>query len=193
MMKNTFSGLQSKIGDIIKPLPLHPNDLTILSVVLAIIGAYFIFAMNPLGLVFIALSFATDMLDGALARAKNLVSNFGAYLDGITDRLVEFFALLPLFFVPQFLLPSLLVLFFGSVMTAFSKAYADHREVLDAKTASKLKTPLPRAERVIAIFIVLALFLYGYAFQALWLMWSLAAVSIFSFIYLQYAVYKARR
>ena len=121
------------MGDFFKWLPCHPNDITILSFAAAIAGSYFIFLREPLGLAFFLLAFLFDGLDGAVARAKKLETAFGAYLDGILDRLVEFFALLPLFFNSTLMVPSLLVLFFGSCMTAFSKAYASHRGLMDAK------------------------------------------------------------
>ncbi len=189
MMKGSLSGFQEKIGEIIRPLPLHPNHITILSVIFAIAGSYFLWKNDALGLAFFVLAFAIDGLDGALARAKNLTSNFGAYLDGISDRFVEFFAILPLLFQAQLMLPSIFTLFFGTCMVSFSKAYADHREVLDSKTASKLKTLLPRAERVIGIFICLALVQFNYIYEATLLMWALAILSAVSVIYLQFEVY----
>ena len=190
MIKKKLGKLQASIGNLFKWLPCHPNDITLLSLVAAIAGAYFVFLKDPLGILFFLLAFAFDGLDGAVARAKKLTSAFGAYLDGILDRLVEFFALLPLFFDASLMLPSLLVLFFGSTMTAFSKAYADHREVMDAKSAAGMRTLLPRAERVIGIFLALVLFVYGYAKEAGWLLWAVAALSIVSFACLQHEAYK---
>ena len=185
MIKNIFSGMQKNVGEFLKPLPLHPNHITILSALLAASGAYFVFEKNIFGILLIFLSFACDGLDGAVARAKNLSSSFGAYLDGMSDRLVEFFALLPLLFDATLMLPSLLLLFFGTCMTSFSKAYASHRGVMDADAAAKMKTILPRTEGVISIFIALIFFVLGYLQYAHYLLWLLAALSIISFIYLQ--------
>ncbi len=189
MMKNTFSDLQNKIGEIIKPIPLHPNHITILSVIFAMFGSYYLWQKDIIGIILIILAFAIDGLDGALARAKNLASNYGAYLDGVCDRIVEFFALVPLFFNQQLIMPTSLTLFFGSCMTAFCKAYADHREVLNSKTAAKLKTILPRTERTIGIFIALVLYLGNYMQEANYVMWILAILSISSVVYLQYEVH----
>ncbi|MEW6528410.1 MAG: CDP-alcohol phosphatidyltransferase family protein [Candidatus Micrarchaeota archaeon] len=189
MLKNALSDLQNKIGEIIKPIPLHPNDITILSIILAIIGSYYVWNKDIAGMFFIILAFVMDGLDGALAHAKNLTTNYGAYLDGVSDRIVEFFALLPLFFSQQLMTPALFVLFFGSCMTSFCKAYADHREVVDSKTAAKLKTILPRSERTIGIFIVLTLYLFNYIQEASYILWIVAILSISSVIYLQYDLY----
>lgn len=191
MLKNSLSSFQSRIGDLIKPLPLHPNHLTLLSVLLAAAGAWLAWQHDPLSLLLFLLSFAIDGLDGALARAKNLTSAFGAYLDGMCDRLVEFFSLLPFLFTPVYFIPALLILFFGSVMTAFSKAYADHREVCDAKTAAKLTTLLPRTERAIGLFVALLLFVQNLSDFLLPLLWILAAGSVLSFLWLQYVIFRA--
>ena len=191
MLKSSLSSFQDRVGDFIKPLPLHPNHLTLLSVLLAALGAWYSWQLSLIGPLFFLLSFAIDGLDGALARAKNLSSHFGAYLDGMCDRLVEFFSLIPFLFTPVYLLPALLILFFGSVMTAFSKAYADHREVCDAKTAAKLTTLLPRTERAIGLFVALVLFVQGRFDLLVPLLWILAAGSMLSFLWLQYGVWRA--
>ncbi len=112
-----------------------------------------------------------DALDGAVARAKNQVSNKGAYIDGITDRLVEFLFVLSFLFyaLPSFALPLfqaaaipsnlllIIILFFGSAMTSFATAYAEHRHVADSKKIAGQPGILPRAERLILLFIALAL------------------------------------
>jgi len=191
MLKSSLSSFQSRIGQLIKPLPLHPNHLTLLSVLLAAAGAWLAWQQSLLGPLIFLLAFAVDGLDGALARAKNLTSSFGAYLDGMCDRLVEFFSLLPFLFTPAYLLPSLLILFFGSVMTAFSKAYADHREAVEHSKAAKLPTLLPRTERAIGLFVALLLFVQNRPDFLLPLLWILAAGSILSFLWLQYAIWRA--
>lgn len=193
MLKNSLSSFQARAGLFFKWLPLHPNDITLLSVLLAAAGAWFVWQQNALGPILFLFSFLVDGLDGALARAKNLTSAFGAYLDGTCDRLVEFFALLPLLFapLPGLFLPALLTLFFGSCMTAFSKAYADHREAVEHKKAAKLATLMPRTERVIGIWVGLVLFVTGRFDLLIPLMWILAAGSILSFVWLQYAVWRA--
>ena len=193
MIKDSLLGLQKKVGDIFSVLPLHPNHITVLSVLFSAIGAYFIFEKNWIGLACILLAFLFDGLDGAVARAKRLSSAFGAYLGGISDRLVEFFALLPFFFYPEFIFPSLLLVFFGTCMHSFSKAYADHREVLGAKSAAGLKSFLPRTERVIGIFAAVFLLIIGEVSYAWYLLWLLAAVSVIAFCVLQLRVFDAAK
>ncbi len=192
-IKSRLSEHQNRVGQFFKWLPLHPNDITLISVVLAAAGAWYVWQLSLWGPVLFLLSFLVDGLDGAVARAKNLSSAFGAYLDGTADRIVEFFALLPLLLspLPGLLIPSLITLFFGSAMTAFSKAYADHREAVDHKKAAKLTTLMPRTERVIGIWAGLVLFVAGRFDILIPLMWLLAAGSILSFLWLQFAVWRA--
>ena len=185
MLKKKFSGLQSQVGNSLSWIPLHPNHITLLSLMFAALGSIMILFKAPLGVVMFLISFSLEGLDGAIARAKNLTTPFGAYLDGVSDRIVEFFALLPLFFDPTLILPALLTLFFGSCMISFSKAYASHRKLMDNKTASDMTTIFARTERNIGIFLVLVLVVYGYVLEAGILLWALAILSLASFIYLQ--------
>jgi len=188
MIKQMLEKFQKDIGEIFKGIPLHPNHITLASVLFAILGSYFIFLARWEGLLLFLIAFLIDGLDGAVARSKNLVSPFGAYIDGICDRIVEFFALLPLILNSEYTLAAVLVLFFGTCMTSFSKAYADHRNICDAKTASKLRTLFPRTERTIAIFISLILYLQQSEYLAIWI-WACAVTSIVAFINLQFEAY----
>ena len=90
----------------------------------------------------------------------------GAYIDGMIDRLVEFlfilsfsFFALPDFFIP-FQLSLVLFLFFGSCMTSFATAYAEHRKVADSKKIARQPGLLPRAERLILLFAAFAFIPY---------------------------------
>jgi archaetidylinositol phosphate synthase len=192
MLKNSLGGLQKKIGDMFRFVPFTPNQITVFSVFLAALGSYYIYLKNPLGPLFCLLAFTIDGLDGALARAKNLVSEYGAYLDGISDRLVEFFSLLPLIFSLELILPSVLILFFGTCMTSFSKAYADHRGVMNRDKAAKMGTILPRTERVTLVIFALVLYVFDYYVQTTWILWLAAVLSVISFIGLQIEVYRLK-
>ena len=106
-----------------------------------------------------------DAIDGAVAREKNLVSKKGAFLDGISDRLVEFFLILALFkfttdSTTQLLL--LAILFFGTVMTAFVKAYAEHSQIIKHNEALCMPGILERTERSILLLLALMFFVFGY-------------------------------
>jgi archaetidylinositol phosphate synthase len=166
MLKKTPLGVafQKEAGTLFARLPLSANQITVMSVFLAAMGLYLAYLQQPLAaLLFFVLSGASDAIDGAVARTKNQVSARGAYIDGVSDRLVEFLFILSFAFfaLPQFIVPTPLslvcFLFFGSCMTGFATAYADHRKVADKKRLDAQPGILPRAERLILLFIALAL------------------------------------
>lgn len=69
---------------------LTPNALTVIGLLIAIGGAWF--AANQAWLVagiVVAFGAIFDLFDGALARATNKTSNFGAFLDSSLDRAGE--------------------------------------------------------------------------------------------------------
>jgi len=155
---------QKASGRLFARLPLSANQITVCALLLALVGFYFAYAQQPLvSLLFFILSGATDAIDGAVARARKEVSARGAYIDGMIDRLVEFLFICSFFFyaLPPLILPAgawlIAYLFFGSCMTGFATAYADHRKVADARKLASQPGILPRAERLILLFIALAI------------------------------------
>lgn len=176
------------LGHIFRGIPLHPNIITLLSVVAAV-AAYYAFDYSPwysFGLFLLALFI--DAVDGAIARAKNMETRKGAFIDGICDRLVEFIIILTLFYkvgIPAFLLDKgqmlLGVLFFGTCMTSFVKAYAEHSQILKHMQAVKLPGVLERAERVLLLSAVFVLALVNSEFAAPLLFFT-AALSFATFV-----------
>jgi len=165
-LKTTSFGasFQKSLGKLFSRLPLSANQITLCSLLLALIGFYFAYAQQPLAsLFFFVLSGAADAIDGAVARARKEVSARGAYIDGIIDRLVEFLLICSFFFyaLPPFIIPAalslVLLLFFGTCMTGFATAYADHRKAARPEKIAAQPGILPRAERLILFFIALAL------------------------------------
>lgn len=76
---------------------LSPNAVTLLGLVGAGVGAYFIgIGMFWIGGIVVLLAGILDMFDGALARMTGRVSPFGALLDSVVDRVSEAVALLGL-------------------------------------------------------------------------------------------------
>lgn len=143
-------------------LGLHPNTWTILALIMAIAG-FISLCVHELfaGIILFGLSGLLDMVDGAVARATGLVSATGAFIDGVLDRYVEFLLIFGLmiylgdglyFIVPLKFWFMLLV--FGSIMTSFVRAYADHRGLVkDEKVISGMGGLLERAERLILIYL----------------------------------------
>jgi CDP-L-myo-inositol myo-inositolphosphotransferase len=73
---------------------LKPNDLTVASFFLALVAGLVYLAGKPIcfavGGVLAMLSTIFDNADGMLARAKDMTSRYGAYLDLFLDRIADF-------------------------------------------------------------------------------------------------------
>jgi phosphatidylglycerophosphate synthase len=76
---------------------LRPNHLTVSAFFLGTAGAFFYLGGNPRSFMIAGfLIYASTILDGAdgmLARSKNLITRFGAYLDIYLDRVTDFLVL----------------------------------------------------------------------------------------------------
>ena len=73
---------------------ITPNGLTYISLFLGLLGAFFFtrgeYLYFILGGVSIQVSSVVDGADGMLARAKNMSSEYGSYLDLFFDRIIDF-------------------------------------------------------------------------------------------------------
>lgn len=88
--------LMRPVGRALGRTPLTPNSVTFLGVVVQGVVAWLIVDGRLVAAGFVAvISALLDVFDGALAKAKGLVSRFGAFLDSTTDRLSD-----ALFFAP---------------------------------------------------------------------------------------------
>ncbi len=185
---NFSEKFSTRIGLVFSKFPLSPNAWTILSIIPAIAGFYFL--VFPKNLLYSALLFLfaafLDIVDGGVARVTGRVSNLGAYIDGVADRIVEamlFFGLM-LYSVPDYILPgyiwAALALFFGSAMTTFVEVYADHRNAIsDPKVFAKMRGILERMERITLVFIGMVL---GYFVAPVYLTYALAIVCVLAII-----------
>ncbi len=185
----TFSEKVSiKVGMVFSKAPLSPNAWTLLSLLPAVLGFYYlVFAKSLIyGALLFLLAGFVDMIDGGVARVTRSVSNLGAYLDGVIDRIVEaalFFGLM-LYGIPDYILPgymwAALVLFFGSAMTSFVDVYAGHKQVIsDPKILAKAGGLLERMERITLVF---AGMLLGYFVAPVYLTYTLALVSVLAIL-----------
>lgn len=169
MLKVRFPEVTNKIskniGRIFSRLPLPPNFWTCLSLILAVLGFYVLVVYKDmfLGFVVFFISGFLDAVDGAVARYRRSVSKLGGYLDGIIDRIVEAFLLtglllfdLPGFYLYSYWIPPYLIitllLFFGTALTSYSKAYASQKEVIVSDKILKwMPGILERTERLFMI------------------------------------------
>lgn len=102
---------------------LHPNGVTLLGLclVLANAAAYFWHRSQLLFGIGLAISFAADSLDGAVARLRHECTLFGSYLDAMVDRYQESIVLLTIGYINAAWLPAGLALA-GSLLTSYAKA-----------------------------------------------------------------------
>lgn len=192
MLKSTKTADKASglLGKLLSWLPFDPNTITLTSIFVAFFG--FLAALegglagNIMALILFIIAFALDAVDGAVARAKNKVTKEGAFIDGIADRLVEFFLILALlqFFRLDIYVEAALVsiLFFGTCMTSFVKAYAEHRGILSHEKAAKLPGLLERAERSMLLITILVLLVTGYREYAIYGICLTAALSLITFV-----------
>ena len=166
-------------------LGLGPNHWTMLSLVPASAG-FLALASHHLavGLVLFAASGFIDMVDGAVARATNSSTASGAFIDGVLDRYVELFLCLGLTLYlsteSYLLLPIpfwMVLMIFGSVMTSFVRAYADHRGIVkDPLLQKRMGGLLERAERLMVLYLGMLIGI----FDQRWLVWAVVLVAILS-------------
>jgi 1L-myo-inositol 1-phosphate cytidylyltransferase / CDP-L-myo-inositol myo-inositolphosphotransferase len=76
---------------------ITPNDLTYISCLFGIIGAYFFsrgsYVAVIIGGCLAQMSSIVDGADGMLARAKDMRSTYGSHLDLLLDRIIDFFVI----------------------------------------------------------------------------------------------------
>lgn len=87
------------VGRLLSKTGLSPNAMTALSLFVATLACYAYGVRRPLaGVTLIILMGVLDMFDGAIARATNRVTRFGATFDHVVDRYAEFLIVLGMIF-----------------------------------------------------------------------------------------------
>ena len=161
-----------------------PNTLTFTGLIINGIGAYFyykgFFVIGGLTILFAGIF---DMLDGAVARAGETVSEIGGFFDSVIDRYSDFLifgGVLAYFAENSDLGMTLLVLviLFGAFMVSYARARA---ELVIPKCDVGL---LERPERII---ILAAGSIFGFLEAALWFL------AVFTHITTGYRIYYTYR
>ena len=174
------------VTSIMRPLAglgITPNTLTVLGLLLSILTA-FIIAQGWLfaGGLLVLFAGIFDMFDGAMARARNAATTFGAFFDSTLDRYSESIILFGLLFYAlrepglqdrfwpfgneqPWLIVLIYIAVVGSLMVSYAKARAEGLG-LECKTGL-----LARPERVV----ILAIGLLTGA-----VIWALVVLAIFS-------------
>jgi CDP-diacylglycerol---glycerol-3-phosphate 3-phosphatidyltransferase len=89
-LRVVFKGILDPIGQFLNRIGLVPNTMTILGLVGNTLGAYYLAqGQMTLGGVLILVMGPVDALDGTMARLRGEPSDFGAFVDSVTDRYSE--------------------------------------------------------------------------------------------------------
>lgn len=123
-----------------------PNKLTMLRILLVPVFVVFVSLNNDVTCQWIALSIfitasITDLLDGRIARSRNLVTNFGKLMDPIADKLLVMSALVMM--VEQNRMPGwvcMLMLAREFIISGFRLVVSTKGKVIAAGIWGKLKT-----------------------------------------------------
>ena len=124
-----------------------PNKLTVLRVIM--VPFFVLFMLTDLGgeagkwiaLVIFCLASLTDMLDGKIARARNLVTNFGKFMDPLADKFLVCSAMICL--IPTGQLPAWVVIVIIArefIISGFRLVASDSGIVIAASYWGKFKT-----------------------------------------------------
>lgn len=130
-MRVWFKGVLDPIAGVLIRLGLMPNTITLLGLAGNIIGATLLALGNFLaGGLLVLLMGPVDALDGAMARLRNEPTDFGAFVDSVTDRYSELiiYAGVVVYFAGRADWRLVVVVFFaaaGSVLVSYVKARAE--------------------------------------------------------------------
>ena len=138
-----------------------PNKLTVMRVILVPFFIFFLLCYVPFGsqassilalVVFIAAS-VTDALDGHIARSRNLVTNFGKFLDPLADKVLVISALVC--FIQMGLVgavPVIIIIAREFMVSGLRLVTANEGVVVAAGIWGKLKTAFTMVAIVIILF-----------------------------------------
>jgi CDP-diacylglycerol--glycerol-3-phosphate 3-phosphatidyltransferase len=162
------------IGAFLNKLGISPNTMTMLGLFGNLVAALFLARGDMfLGGLFMLICTPFDALDGTMARLRGQASEFGAFVDSVTDRYSELFILGGLLFYytqqgDALTTIGIYIAAAGSVLVSYVKARADSLK-FDANVGI-----LTRVER----YLVLApLLLFGLPQIAIWIIAVLANIT----------------
>lgn len=156
-LRRIFKGIFDPIGALLNHLGLTPNAITLLGLAGTSIGSYLIARGEIVKAGVVLFVFVlVDVLDGTMARLRGEPSDFGAFVDSVSDRYAEFitFSGLIYHFLSQDNKIGVMITFAataGSVLVSYVKARAEGLS-FDAKIGV-----LTRVERYIVLIPLLVL------------------------------------
>ena len=141
-----------------------PNKLTVLRVIMVPFFVFFMLtgvggaANKWIALIIFCVASLTDMLDGKIARARNLVTNFGKFMDPLADKLLVCSAMVCM--IPLGKLQAWFVIVIIArefIISGFRLVAADNGIVIAASYWGKFKTTFQMIAVILMIFNIPAL------------------------------------
>jgi len=156
-IRKSIKWLQEPLAFPFVLLKINPNWVSVFGLVLALIGAYFVYQQNWLfALVFFILAPIMDLIDGTVAKKLNKSSNWGNYFETMIDKFVDFVILASFVFI----YPLASVLALGTSMIS---SYAKPRVGLIVITDNRDWPAIgEHADKLIILLIGLLLAVLGY-------------------------------
>ena len=151
------------------PIPITPNQMTIVSFILGILSAIS-FALSYLlaGTILYYVSDVLDSVDGVIARITSKVTSYGAYLDSCLDRYIDVFILLGIC-IHLSKVRYIWMIGILAIIGNFMMSYTTHRA--EALSKVVLPSPIPWYRRtrmhIIIVGALLSLFYAPSLFYAL--------------------------
>ncbi len=142
-----------------------PNKLTVLRIILVPVFLAFIYIDSiPLHFLWAAIVFAaaslTDMLDGKIARKRNLITTFGKFLDPLADKILVIAALAVFVELPEVqmsAIPLVIIITREFMVSGMRLLAAEDGVVIAAGIWGKLKTAFTMAA-IVVILLYLVVF-----------------------------------
>ncbi len=175
VIRKAFRGMLGPIARGLAAGKVHPNTISIVGVIPAIVAGYAFATGNVrLGGVLLGISGLLDLMDGQVARLSNMQTKFGALLDSTLDRYAEIavFVGLAVLYRDSVTLYGVMLALGGSLMVSYVRARA---EGLGSSCDGGL---LQRPERLVLI-LVGALVGPRYLEWAIWIIAVLANITAF--------------
>ena len=186
LMKNVIDPMWERMAQPLVRAGLTPNQVTALGLVLIVLasGAYLLHHNSLAFGLTLAVAFAFDALDGAVARQRNMMTKLGGYFDAMVDRYQELIVLGAIAWVTGLWALALLA-FSGAMITSYAKA----RTAIEIPIQNEAWPDLfERLERIIAL--CLLLICHG-IFGADWIM--TAGLALYAALCHVTALQRARR
>jgi len=164
-LKHRVEGFLFPLTRFAVKIGVKPDYITVAGFVFGILAAYMIIQSEiTYGIAFLFLSCFMDVFDGAMARNENATTEFGGFLDSVSDRYVDVAVFVSLGFYTSDWFIAVLALS-GALLVSYTRARA---EVIIPKCDVGVAE---RGERMVLIIIGL---ISGYIWQMLVIVASLS-------------------